>query len=704
MRKRRKTIGEKRKIPIFVVIGLVLFFAFVYFYNSKSVQAANPPAIITYQGKLLISNVLATTTQSMYFILYDALSGGNILYTASGTVATPLSVSTTPTQGLFSINLGDTGTNSLDPTIFQNNASVYLEVRVGSDTLTPRKRLTAAPYAFNAKYLDGVGTATNSTTTYIPVSDASGNFTFNSTTISTTTVLYGATLASLGGRVGIGTSSPIARLTVLSAIGDTNVFDISSSTGGSLLRVTAGGRVGIGTTTPAEKLDVVGNISNITRAGTTLSQIASVSVGLAPRSVFVSGKYAYTANFTSNTISVVDISNPSSPIQISTTSVDVGPQSIYVSGKYAYVANNTTPGVLSVVDISNPASPVQIATTSVGNSPRSVYVSGKFAYTANAGPDNISVVDISNPTSPIQIATVSVDQDPLSIYVSGRYAYTANYSGNTISVVDISNPLAPTQVATTSVGDGPYSIYVSGRYAYVANSGLDSISVVDISNPSAPIQIATTSVGNNPYSIFVSGRYAYVANGNDSNISIVDISSSSSPFQITTVSVGSNPFSVFVSGRYAYVANGNAISIVDISGTEVTSLIAHSAEVGNIQSRNDIFAQGNIMAGTSFMVGAGGIMSQGALSVYASSTGATSSIFSIDSAQKSNILKVLANGDIGIGTSTPSVKLSVVGTAGNNDVLDIASSTGASMLRVTANGNVGINTSSPIARLAVLSA
>src|SRR3989344_2670180 len=110
---------KQKWFPILLIFGLVLFFAFVGIFSKKAL-AANAPAIITYQGKLLISSKLATTTQSMYFVLYDASSGGNILYTASGTIASPQAVSTTPSQGLFSINLGDTGTNGLSQAIFQN--------------------------------------------------------------------------------------------------------------------------------------------------------------------------------------------------------------------------------------------------------------------------------------------------------------------------------------------------------------------------------------------------------------------------------------------------------------------------------------------------------------------------------------------------------------------------------------------------------
>lgn len=48
-------------------------------------------------------------------------------------------------------------------------------------------------------------------------------------------------------------------------------------------------------------------------------------------------------------------------------------------------------------------------------------------------------------------------------------------------------------------------------------------------------------------------------------------------------------------------------------------------------------------------------------------------------------------GAVGIGTTTPAYKLTVVGTAGNNPVLNIASSSGATMLSIGANGSTTIS-------------
>jgi YVTN family beta-propeller protein len=453
--------------------------------------------------------------------------------------------------------------------------------------------------------------------------------------------------------------------------------------GTSTLFITQAGNVGIGTTTPTESLSVVGSISNLASSQSGIRQISTASVNTNPSSIYVSGRYAYVAK-DNNDLAVVDISNPVSPIQIATTSVGSIPYSIYVSGRYAYVSN-AMGGSISVVDISNPKLPTQVALAVVSGAPGSIYVSGHYAYVAIAAAASISVVDVTNPMTPKEIANTPIDSQPNSIFVSGRYAYTAN-NGGTISVVDISNPVSPIQIATTSVGSSPQSIYVSGRYAYVANKTSNTLSIVDISNPFAPTQVATTSVGANPQSVFVSGRYAYVANTASSSISIIDISSSTKPTQITTVTVGTSPYSIYVSGRYAYVANSGSanISVVDISGLETTSLLAGSADIGNLQVRNDIILNGQLQVFGGGVFGAGGIQSQGGLAITA-----TNSISSL-------------MGQVAIGTSSPSSHLTVWGDGtGSNALVNFVNSASTTLFTVLENGNIGIGTTTPSHKLQV---
>ena len=60
------------------------------------------------------------------------------------------------------------------------------------------------------------------------------------------------------GNVGIGTTSPVAKLSLQGTAGANDMFDVASSTGTSVLRITNQGNVGIGTTNPGQLLDVNG--------------------------------------------------------------------------------------------------------------------------------------------------------------------------------------------------------------------------------------------------------------------------------------------------------------------------------------------------------------------------------------------------------------------------------------------------------------
>ncbi|NQV90425.1 hypothetical protein HQ487_03395 [Candidatus Uhrbacteria bacterium] len=128
--------------------------------------AVAPPNIVTYQGRVLNANgvPVADASLSIKFALYTALSGGTCLWSndsADCYTNTPASIvarSVTLSSGLFTENLGDTGASyaAIADSVFADNASVYLEVIIAGETLTPRRRFTASPYALNAQRLDGI--------------------------------------------------------------------------------------------------------------------------------------------------------------------------------------------------------------------------------------------------------------------------------------------------------------------------------------------------------------------------------------------------------------------------------------------------------------------------------------------------------------------------------------------------------------------
>ena len=108
-------------------------------------SAAGVPFRVNFQGKLLnTSNVPRSGAISMEFAIYDAPSGGNVLWGPETQVPTV-------TNGVFSVQLG--AVLALTPEVF-TGAATYLGVNVEADgEMTPRQRLVAGPYAVTAAQL-----------------------------------------------------------------------------------------------------------------------------------------------------------------------------------------------------------------------------------------------------------------------------------------------------------------------------------------------------------------------------------------------------------------------------------------------------------------------------------------------------------------------------------------------------------------------
>ncbi len=368
------------------------------------------------------------------------------------------------------------------------------------------------------------------------------------------------------------------------------------------------GNIGIGTTNPNAKLDVLGNIKitdGTQGAGKVLKSDAngfanwdtlegpdllsmpivtlptnlscpnvsgSVTTGNNPASIAVSGNYAYVANESSNSMQVINITNPGSPIVIGSVATGNNPLSVVVSGNYAYVTNyygNT----MQVINITNPASPLVVGSVATGTSPKAIAISGNYAYLVNWNSNTMQVINISNPASPSVVGSVTTGANPNSIAVTGNYAYVVNYGSNTMQVINVSNPASPSVVGSSPTGNSPVSLAVLGNYVYIANnaqitpgSGNYNMQVIDISNPTAPTITGSLATKiNGPRALAVSGNYAYLTyNGNI--IEVIDISNPASPSKLGSVATGSDPYSVALSGNYAYVVNrqDNAVQVINL--------------------------------------------------------------------------------------------------------------------------------------------
>ena len=206
-------------------------------------------------------------------------------------------------------------------------------------------------------------------------------------------------------------------------------------------------------------------------------QVGKIALGGNTGNVYVQGRYAY---ITSNepVLNIVDISNPNFPT-IGTVSVSGNPWDVFVQGRYAYVHGLTT---LDIVDISNPSSPVQVSTMAIsaGTSGAEIYVQGRYAYLTDYNNNALKIIDVSNVTSPKNVSNTTTGTNPGNVFVQDRYAYVVAYTDSAIQVFDVSNPGTPVNLGSVTTATNPLWVDVQGRYAYVAALGGNKLEIYDL--------------------------------------------------------------------------------------------------------------------------------------------------------------------------------------------------------------------------------
>ncbi|MCC2630434.1 MAG: repeat protein, partial [Candidatus Paceibacter sp.] len=422
------------------------------------------------------------------------------------------------------------------------------------------------------------------------------------------------------GKVGIGTSSPYAALSVVGQV-VAEYFTATSTTATS----TFNGAVGIGTASPDGnvQLQIRRDISGATASTLRLTNGGSgdytgASIGFnynnsAHSPSFISSPYINGSTLAFGTIDIPNgndgivrmVISPTGKVGIGHTLPTMPTNKFEVVGNASIGTNYSNGGTAAPTNGLIVEGNVGIGTSSpftkfavVGDS----FLEGKVANPIHKG----SLADGGGSAPFLDGAH--------SVFVQGKYAYVISQNSNALEIIDISNPASPVHKGSLVDGAGgalislPQGLFVSGNYAYIASGLSDALEIVDISNPSAPTHKGSIINGAGgaalsfPNAVYVSGNYAYVVSSSNA-LEIIDVSNPAAPVHKGKLAHGtggallSGPNAVYVSGKYAYVASftSDALEIVDVSDP-ANPVHAGSLATGGsalLDSPQGIFVSGN---------------------------------------------------------------------------------------------------------------
>ncbi|MCW8812187.1 MAG: hypothetical protein OQK65_01535, partial [Chlorobium sp.] len=230
----------------------------------------------------------------------------------------------------------------------------------------------------------------------------------------------------------------------------------------------------------------------------------------------------------SNTVHIMDVSDPANPVSLSSYTSPVMTWDLVVKNNLAFVAC-WWDGV-RILNFENPSNLTLVGHTmgwTSGGIPgvdycyaQAVDVEGNYLYIVDYGPFSgedtygLYIIDISDPSDPNLINRFqNITSHVQDVKVKDDKAYIADGYGG-VEVVDVSDPMNPSVIGYVDLIDGSTGITLSGDYAYVSEYILGGLQVVDISDPASPTLVGWYEPsGCFALGVDESNGFVYVADG-----------------------------------------------------------------------------------------------------------------------------------------------------------------------------------------------
>jgi len=264
--------------------------------------------------------------------------------------------------------------------------------------------------------------------------------------------------------------------------------------------------------------------------------------------VAASGDYAYLIVGAQGLL-VVDVSDPTDPIEVGSHSTRGYAQAITLHETQAFIANRSDG--LTILDISDPMRPAEMGHLDTSGSAWDVFVVGGRAYIADSQ-GGLQIAGVSRNGDSSLLGTYETSAFAKSVAVKGSTAYIALGDAG-LEVVDVSNAEEPSQLALLKTFGEANAVVVTDGTAYIA-AGYGGVRIVSISDPTAPAEIGSIATSGEAMGLALVGSTLYVAEATD-GLSVYSIVDPTDPQRVAQIDTPGEATNVAIDSGRAYIAD-----------------------------------------------------------------------------------------------------------------------------------------------------
>ena len=228
---------------------------------------------------------------------------------------------------------------------------------------------------------------------------------------------------------------------------------------------------------------------------------ATTSVGTGPRALAFDGSNIWVANHNSNSVMKI---NPVTGAVGSPITVDTNPYALAFDGSNIWVANYGSNNVMKI----NPATGAVDSPITVGTGPQALAFDGSSIWVANYGSN--SIMKINTATGAVG-SPITVGFGPCALAFDGSSIWVANLSSNTVIKV---NPVTGEVGSPIYVGTAPRTLIFDGISVWVGNWN-NSVTKI---NPATGVVSQTINVGGVAQALAFDGSSIWMANLSNNSV------------------------------------------------------------------------------------------------------------------------------------------------------------------------------------------